>query len=146
MIQSYPTKRRAELGKLKVTQLSFTWMTHSCWKVWLLKWAQTLDPKVSKTFKIASGQYLDVFGHIIGQTFWLADQIFEWHLIMITYSLKEVYPQCALLTWGWALSYEMLRSYRESYIRSRLIKYYLASKQINKPISIAVQIHSTVEV
>ena len=132
MIQSYPTKRRAELGTLKVTQLSFTWMTHSCWKVSLLKWAQTLDPKVSKTFEIASVQCLDVFGHIIGQTFWLADQIFEWHLIMITYSLKEVYPQCALLTWGWALSYEIFRSYRESYIRSRLIKAKALCKQDNR--------------
>ena len=32
------------------------------------------------------------------------------------YLWKEVYPQCASLTWGLTLCYEMLRSYEESYI------------------------------
>ena len=41
--------------------------------------------------------------------------------ILITYLCKEVNPQCALLTWGLTLSNEMLRSYRESYLRSQLM-------------------------
>ena len=41
-----------------------------------------------------------------------------WSIVM-TYLWKEVYPQCASLTWGLTLSYEMLCSYRESYIRLR---------------------------
>ena len=46
----------------------------------------------------------------------------RWQNIVITYSWKEEYPQCALLTWGIIIWYEMLRSYGESYIRLGLIK------------------------
>ena len=40
----------------------------------------------------------------------------NWSFFVRTYWCKKVYPQCAFLTWGLTLSYEILCSYRESYI------------------------------
>ena len=53
---------------------------------------------------------------------WLMAQVKYFYIIVITSLWKEVYPQCASLTWGLTLTYEMLCSYGKSYIRWWLIK------------------------
>ena len=58
----------------------------------------------------------------VSKAMFYREQLQIFIFIGITYLWKEVFPQCASLTWGLTLSYEMLCSYGESYIRWRLLK------------------------